>query len=107
MYIFSDQISASQPEFRRFTKIDLDSTGDDERDGDDGCNWFSQPVHPDHMLLSSQSPNTQSPQVRYVIEYSKSLLSRLESVFRILCASETFSFKPSRFFGFFLLPGYM
>lgn len=60
---YSDQISASQPEFRRFNKVDLDSTGDNEKDGDDGGIWFSQPVHPDHMLLCSQSPSTQTSQV--------------------------------------------
>ena len=61
----TDQISASQPEFRRFNKGDLDSTGDDEKDGDDGGIWFSQPVHPDHMLLCSQSPSTQTSQTPF------------------------------------------
>ncbi|XP_046853378.1 serine/threonine-protein kinase Chk1-like [Xenia sp. Carnegie-2017] len=57
-------VSASQPEFRRFNKVDLDSTGD-ERDCDDGSIWYSQPVHPDHMLLCSQSPSTQTPQTTF------------------------------------------
>lgn len=53
-------IPASQPEFRRFNKSDLDSVGNDGKDGDDGGIWFSQPVHTDHMLLCSQSPSTQT-----------------------------------------------
>lgn len=54
-------IPASQPEFRRFNKEDLDSIGnEEEKDGDHFGIWFSQPVHPDHMLLCSQSPSTQT-----------------------------------------------
>lgn len=52
-------ISASQPEPRRHLDSGLgsDSKGDDCAGGNESL-WFSQPIRPDHMLLSSQLPCT-------------------------------------------------
>lgn len=57
-------IPASQPEFRRFNIPEMESVGNnEEKDGNTGGIWFSQPVHLDHMLLCSQSPSTQNSQL--------------------------------------------
>ena len=64
-HFFSDRnIPASQPEFRRFNIPEMESVGNnEEKDGNTGGIWFSQPVHLDHMLLCSQSPSTQNSQL--------------------------------------------
>ena len=55
-HLFRDHISASQPEPRRLDSgigsAVLDGVDDDERTVNGLC--FSQPVHLDHMLLSTQ-----------------------------------------------------
>ena len=83
VYLFRDHISASQPEPRR-----LDSgigsgvleSVDDERTINGLC--FSQPVHLDHMLLSTQMQCT--PGASQVSGYSTSVSfpSEMSSVVR-------------------------
>ena len=79
--LFRDHISASQPEPRR-----LDSgigsgvleSVDDERTINGLC--FSQPVHPDHMLLSTQMQCT--PGASQVSGYGSLLPAKLSSKFQ-------------------------
>jgi serine/threonine-protein kinase Chk1 len=67
LLLSESHISASQPEPRRH--LDICSIGLGVTNGDSSPNealWFSQPVHPDNMLLSSQVPCTPgNSQVRF------------------------------------------